>query len=169
MADFFNKMKSTINKTTKEIGVKSSVMMETSKLKSDISALKKEKTDLFTSIGSKIYEMKMAGRIDLSQTTEMLQKIEELDLGIQSKEQLIEEAQKKKEEELTAINSVVPSAPSIKLTCSCGAVLSGETKFCSKCGKPVVKPEPEIVVEAVVEETSCCGCGDEDCCEEKSE
>lgn len=150
MADFFNKVKKGFNKGTTTIGIKSSTMMETNKLKGEISSLKREKTEVFTSVGDKYYSMKKEDLINIEELNTIIVRAFEIDLTIAQKEQAIEDALKKQEETLRALQEVDSSTiVEHALTCSCGAPISTETKFCPKCGQKIQHEEIEIVQEEI--------------------
>lgn len=145
MAGFFSKMKQDITKNVNALSVKSSSMIETNKLKNEISSIKKQKTDIFQSIGEKVYSMKLEEQIDLSQLEEQFEKLAGLDSQIAEKEKAIEEVAKKKEEELNALNSQTAQEAS-DIKCQCGASITKDTKFCPKCGAKI-EQESETVAE----------------------
>lgn len=147
MTDFFSKVKRSINKGTTVISVKSSTMIEVNKIKGEISSLKKEKNDIFKNIGEKAYDMQKEGQIDLSFIVELLSRVFEIDEIIKVKEQAIEDAIKSQEEAIKALDEEVVDV-SKELVCECGATLPLNTKFCSKCGKKVEKPE-DIIIEEI--------------------
>lgn len=150
MAEFFNKVKKGFSKGTSTISVKSSTMMETNKLKSEISALRKEKTEVFTEVGEKFYGMKKESVINLEEIDLRLERAFEIDEAISIKEQAIEDALKKQEELLRALQEDVSStAVSQVMSCSCGAKLAQDTKFCAKCGKKV--EHEEVIIEELQE------------------
>lgn len=149
MADFFNKVKKGFNKGTATIGVKSSTMMETNKLKGEISSLKKEKTEVFTNVGEKFYGMKKEDGVNLDELSAIIVRAFEIDETILLKEQAIEDALKKQEEALRSLQEEdSSSAPVQNLTCSCGAPINSETKFCAKCGKKIEHEVVSMIIEA---------------------
>lgn len=164
MADFFNKMKKSLNKGTTVISVKSSTMMETNKLKGEISSLKKERTDIFTATGEKYYTMKKEGNLNYQELDETIAKVFELDQTILEKEAAIEEAIRKQDEAIKALEDgeeVEINQASDGVVCVCGEVLPEGTKFCPKCGNNISvnieQPEEEQPAEA--EENITCECG----------
>lgn len=155
MADFFNKVKKGLNKGTTVLSVKSSTLIETNKLKSEISSLQKNKKELFTEIGQKIYELKKNESEDTGVIEELVEKIEQIDTSIELKQKDIEELLKKQEEILKSGDNEDSNTGSNK--CECGAEISSNAKFCVKCGRQIVKKEQEIngepeEVEVVIEQ-----------------
>lgn len=147
MADFFSKVKKGLNKGTTVIGVKSSTMIETNKIKSEISSLKKEKNEIFTAIGEKIYNMRKEGNVDLAVIDPTLNRAFEIDHTILERENDIEELIKKQEETLQALEEenhedvdgtqYNTTSPEEIVICECGAELTAGTMFCAQCGRKV--------------------------------
>lgn len=157
MADFFSKVKKTINKGTTVISVKSSTMIEVNKLKSEISSLKREKSGVFTNTGEKAYNMKKEGQIDISLIEEILARAFEIDEIIEVKEKAIEEALKNQEDTIKSLDEEVIEINN-EIVCECGAKLSLDTKFCSRCGKKIeviedIETEDIIVEDSIDEDT----------------
>ncbi len=168
MADFFNKMKKSLNKGTTVISVKSSTMMETNKLKGEISSLKKERTDIFTATGEKYYMMKKEGNLNYQELDELIARAFELDQNVLEKEAAIEEAIRKQEETIKALEAGEEAEEESEanqsydgVVCVCGEVLPEGTKFCPKCGNNISAniEQPAEEVEADSEETITCDCG----------
>ncbi|MBC7960626.1 MAG: hypothetical protein H7X94_12220 [Vallitaleaceae bacterium] len=152
MAGFFNKVSKGLNKGASTISIKSSTMMETNKIKGEISSLKKEKTEVFTAVGDKLYNMKREENVNFEELEVVVARAFEIDGIILEKEAAIAEVLRKQEEALRALGeetSTPAPAPEENRICSCGAEVGPNTKFCSKCGK---KMEDEIVIEEPVEE-----------------
>lgn len=148
MADFFNKVKKGLNKGTTVISVKSSTMMETNKLKGEILSLKKEKTEVFTAMGEKFYNMKKEGGVNVSELEVIIARAFEIDQLMEQKENAIEEVIRKQEETLKSLDNDA----SDKIICSCGESVALGTKFCPKCGNKIDHIVQEDVVEEVKEE-----------------
>lgn len=139
MSDFFNKVKEGINKTTNFVSVKSSTLVESNKLRNEIASLSKEKRSLFSKIGEEMYKMKKEkGTIEATNVEDIIQKIFDIDAKKLELEQKLKELAEKEEE---ALKNVKPQGP-INRTCSCGAKLTKDAKFCVKCGAKV----PESIV-----------------------
>lgn len=150
MADFFNKVKKGFNKGTTVISVKSSTMMETNKLKSEISSLKKEKTELFTTIGERFYNMKKEGQVNYTELENTLARAFEIDQTIEQREQAIEEAIRKQEETIKSLGEEADDSDD-KLICSCGETVPIGTKFCNKCGKKMEQVQENLEEEEIHE------------------
>lgn len=103
MADLFNKIKQGIDKSTKVIGTKSTSLIDSNKVKSEINALKKNKDELIQKIGNVVYEVgRDAFTIDL--VVEELDSIHVLDAQIKDKEMELERIKLEADEKLQEIN-----------------------------------------------------------------
>lgn len=161
MADFFSKVKKGFSKGTATINIKSSTMIETNKLKGEISSLKKEKLEIFKTIGETYYNMKKEEQVNIEEIDTILTKAFEIDETISEKENAIKEAIEKEEEALKALKESESEDESKELTCSCGAIITADTKFCTKCGKKIEHEpietevqEAQEVVQEVTEEVA---------------
>ena len=103
MADFFGKLKQTIDKSAKVITAKSSSAIDSTKIKNEISALKKSKNEQLFAIGKKVYESdKYTFNLDLVSTE--LSKVSGFDADIALKEAELERIKAETEEKLDQIN-----------------------------------------------------------------
>lgn len=103
MADFFGKLKQTIDKSAKVITAKSASAIDTTKIKSEISGLNKQKTEIFTKIGKAVYAAE-EGQFELSMVAEELQLLKNCDADILLKEQELERIKLETDEKLQQIN-----------------------------------------------------------------
>jgi hypothetical protein len=145
MSDFFGKLKGEF----KKVGVKSSVLLETNKIKSEISALNKRKKDAFAALGEKIYNMDREEPMDFDLLEKEFETIHMLQSAIKTKEEEI----KQLEEQVLENSSKY---------CSCGAVLDSDAIFCTSCGKKVeeeVKSAVDEIASTANEIQSQCTCG----------
>lgn len=88
MAGFFDNLKKGLDKGTKMVSAKSSQVIETNKVKSEIAALKKSKAEAITTIGTKVYEAKEAFTYDL--VAEEVEAISGYEVAIEEKEAELE-------------------------------------------------------------------------------
>jgi|GEM_PF-1384916 len=103
MADFFGKLKQTIDKSAKVITAKSTSALDTNKIKSEINELKKSRNGILFSIGKKVYESdKNAFSLDLVATE--LVNVADFDARITLKEAELERLKLETEEKLDQIN-----------------------------------------------------------------
>ena len=151
MGDFFSKVKEGFNKTTNYVSVKSSTLVESNKIKSEISQAGRQKKEIFSEIGEAVYEMKKAGNIEVMSLEEKLAAIFALDDRMVELNQQLEEVAKKEEEALKKSEE----ARKPKVCAGCASPLSPGAKFCLNCGKPVEEEkEVEIKNEQVAETNS---------------
>ncbi len=126
MADFFDKLKDTINKGVATASALTQELIDTTKLKSDICALEAQKKKLLTDLGELAHEMIQNGAIDEGKLQVKSSEIQELTVQIRSLEDSIVQHQNKSNESSDAGKSSVK--------CSCGADLAAGVKFCGSCG-----------------------------------
>ncbi len=103
MADFFGKLKQTIDKSAKVITAKSASAIDTTKIKNEIANLGKQKNDYFLKIGKAVYAAS-EGQFELSSVAEELQLLKNCDADIAIKEQELERIKQETEEKLQQIN-----------------------------------------------------------------
>lgn len=107
MADFFSKLKKGIDKNAKVLSTKSSAAIESNKVKSELSALKKSKNETFSVIGKKVYEAVLADGFDLAAVMEEVNALKDFDIAILDKEAAIANIKAEAEAKLVEINTVV--------------------------------------------------------------
>lgn len=115
MSDFFSKLKKGIDKSTKVIGAKSSSVIESNKVKSELNAIKKSKTDTFLAIGTKVYDAVESNTFDLSLLNEEILAIRQFDVAIAEKEAELERIRIETDAKLSEINESTgtPVAPTV--------------------------------------------------------
>ncbi len=132
MADFFDKMKDSINKSVATVSTGSKTMVEKTKINAVIKNLENEKKQLAEILGNKIHKFCLENAEGDIPRDEVISICNEI---ISRDEQI--EVQKKKIEELDAeMNQVMgtSSGSGITITCSCGHPNAVGAKFCAKCG-----------------------------------
>ena len=102
MPDFFSKMKDGLSKGTQILSVKSSSFIESNRVSTELSNLKKAKHDAFAALGKKVYDAKDAFSID--QVLEDLNALAEFDVNIDAKEKELQEIKLKEESAMDNIN-----------------------------------------------------------------
>jgi len=104
MSDFFSKLKKGIDKSTKVISTKSNSVIESNKVKSELNAVRKSKTDTFLVIGKKVYEAVENNAFDLSLLNEEILALRQYDVTIAEKEAELERIRIETDAKLTEIN-----------------------------------------------------------------
>jgi outer membrane murein-binding lipoprotein Lpp len=105
MADFFNKLKKSIDKGTAIVGAKSTTLIETQKIRQDISSIEKMKKDTLLTLGQKVYDLKTQGQLDGELLEPLVTKITEANAKIkdlEAKINLLQEEEKAKMEDINA-------------------------------------------------------------------
>ncbi|MDI6793857.1 MAG: zinc ribbon domain-containing protein [bacterium] len=126
MADFFDKVKQTIDKGLATASVKSKEILDTTKLKREVGTFQKQRSALLEKLGNIVYAMFLRGSgFDEERIKETCGSIGRIDSQIKEKKEELEQIHLKA---LEALGIVV---------CDCGTEISKGVKFCSKCGKKV--------------------------------
>ena len=105
MADFFKKLKKSIDKGGAIVSAKSSTMIETNKLKSEISAVNRAKNEALMTLGRKVYDEGKEGTFSIESAEELITKIGEQEakvVDLEAKITLIQEEEKTKMDALNA-------------------------------------------------------------------
>lgn len=113
MSDFFGKLKQTIDKSAKVITAKSASAIDTTKLKSEIANINRQKNEVFTKIGMAVYNA-AEGEFNIGLVGEELQLLKNYDADILVKEQELERIKAETEDKLQQINAAYqePATPS---------------------------------------------------------
>ncbi|MFM9279398.1 zinc ribbon domain-containing protein [Paenibacillus jiagnxiensis] len=124
---FLNKMKSSLN----QVKDKAQQTVETTRLSAQISAKRKEKTTKFTELGEIVHRAYCAGEL-----SEKVSQIDELSKAVL----LIDEEIEHLEQQLLKLKG--------EKTCTCGAVVGYDSKFCNSCGQTLQHDEsPQVYDE----------------------
>jgi hypothetical protein len=100
MDDFLGRVKTVFDKTTNIISIRSTTIVEITKLKNERATLKRQKKKIFTQVGEGVYNMKKEGSINLTIVEDMVSEAEVIDEKINQLNIQIDEALKKQEEQL---------------------------------------------------------------------
>ena len=106
MADFFSKLKKGIDKGTAIVSAKSNTLIETNKLKSEISADNKMKKDTLLAIGTEVYEQSKEGGFSIESVEELITKISEAEAKVVDLNAKIVKIQEEEKEKMADINAV---------------------------------------------------------------
>jgi hypothetical protein len=129
MGDFFQKVKQGIGKGVTTASVKSKEVMETTKIKSQISGLEERKRVMLEELGNIAYVMVSKGEIDEERLKTKSSAIAAVDGEIEQKQEELKEVHLKAQQAL--------GKPKPLKVCVCGEAIYEGTKFCGKCGKKV--------------------------------
>ena len=144
MADnMTGKLSSILTKTVATVNVKTSVFMESAKLKTQISTLQNEIRDMVFDIGSTVYELWADDSSDPDLIHEKCRQIQEKHQAIERLEQEIELLDKKEDEVFGAKNAAgdkaasdqAPEAVEGYVCPNCNTQYQSPIKFCKKCGQ----------------------------------
>ncbi len=127
MADLFDKLKKGLDEGITKMKVKSKELVDSTKIKGEISNLKQRKSSILLTVGTEFYDMYKAGTFDIEKFKDKFNELENIDKQIELKEKELLEVHK------TAEEVVGKSDPKVK-KCSCGAELPLDAKFCTFCG-----------------------------------
>lgn len=103
MSDLFGKLKQGIDKSTKVIGAKSASLIDSNKVKSEISTLRKTKDELIHKIGYTVYETDRES-FSVDMVTDELANIHAIDVQIKEKELELEKIKLEAEEKIQELN-----------------------------------------------------------------
>lgn len=145
MPDFFDKMREQINAGLTKVTTKSRVTVETTRLGGQIRRITKDKEEALLRLGTQAYqEISANGQLHVEAVQEDLKRIQAMDREIVDLQKEIER--------LETLDAATPWAAKEEekpiATCTCGAPLTEDTKFCGNCGTNA----QEIIVKAKAEE-----------------
>lgn len=127
MADFFDKLKKGLDEGLTKMKVKSKELVDSTKIKGEISNLNQRKSALLLTLGTEFYDMYKSGTFDMEKFKDKFNELENIEKQIELKEKELEEVHK------TAEEVIGKPSPKVK-KCSCGAELPLDAKFCTSCG-----------------------------------
>lgn len=130
MSDFMDKVMQGINKSVTTVSVKSKEVLETSKLKGQISIFDRNKKDALEELGNIVYVMFQKNDFDTERIKRKCEFLTRIDSQIQETLEEIKKIQIKSQEAL--------GKPKIIIICDCGADIFEGVRFCTKCGKKVM-------------------------------
>ena len=130
MTDFFEKIKKNINKGVSTINVKSKELIDSSKVKGEISKFKSKKINSLVELGNIVFKLNKENAYENEEIKNKCIEIDEIIKTIKIKEDELEQIRVKAKESLK-VNE--PDSFCKK----CGEKVFVDTKFCRKCGTPV--------------------------------
>lgn len=130
MSDLIDKFMQGINKGVTTVGVKSKEVLETSKLKGQISIFERNKKDALEELGNIVYVMFQNNVFYTERIKSKCEFISRIDTKIKDTMEEIKNVQIKSQEAL--------GKPRVIKICDCGAEIHEGVRFCTKCGKKVI-------------------------------
>lgn len=131
MDDFFSRVKKNINKGISTVSEKSTLLLETAKIKGQIAKLEDQRNLLFQDLGRNVYVAYGSDSLDEQFVAEKCDEI-----------RAIEHAIMEKAEELQALtegDKPEPVAEESVPRCECGTELQPGAKLCQNCGKQLAE------------------------------
>jgi hypothetical protein len=152
MADFLDRLKEQVTAGITTVTTKSRVAVETTRLRSQIRRIAKEKRDALAQLGTRAYqEICERGHLEQDRIQEAVQRIQALDHSIKNLEQEITR--------MEALDAATPwpagGGENPIATCTCGTPVPEGSKFCGACGANV----QEVVAKAAAVHCPRCGAG----------
>jgi len=126
VADFFDKVKQGIGRGVTTVSVRSKEVLETTQIKSQISALQERRSDALEELGNIVYTLFVKNQSDDERVRSRCKAIADLDRQIREKEEELQVIHARAEEQL--------GKPAAIGRCDCGAEFQPGAKFCGKCG-----------------------------------
>lgn len=142
MAGIFDKVVVGLTKGVDTVSENSKILVEKARLNTQIEEMDKKKAQLIQNLGYLVYNMQARGEVQIEQCegickeiTSLNKQMEAFQDQIQSLEQtrtqtVQQQEEQQQEEQQETFDGV---------TCECGFTNKAIAKFCSKCGKPLVK------------------------------
>ena len=112
------------------VGVKSKEILDTSKLKGQISIFERNKKEALEELGNIVYVMFQKNDFNTERIKSKCENISRIDLQINDTMEEIKNVQIKSQEAL--------GKPRVIKICDCGAEINEGVRFCTKCGKKVM-------------------------------
>lgn len=133
--DAFNKIKKTITKSVVAVNVKTSVYLDTSKLKIQISSIEKEIQEDYLTLGKSVYLLWKNDTRSFETLSDTLQMVQEKYSKIDSILLDIEELEKHERDVFGAKVVTVATNECNVFSCKvCTTQYTTQVKFCKKCG-----------------------------------
>ncbi len=131
MAEILDKIKENIGKGLTTVTTASKELIETTRLKGEIAAARRQRRELLEELGSIVFVMMSRDSLELERVREKCREIGGLDERIRELEDAVRNVHLKSEEAL--------GKRAAAGRCSCGAEVPEGSKFCGKCGTPVAQ------------------------------
>lgn len=131
-------LKDTLNRSVATVSAKSETLVESSRVKSAISAAQKKMEAGQLTLGVKLYQSWKTGETNIDLFAEDLERIKEVEEEINGLNARLEQI--KAEEEARILNNIPVSssgATGAIFCTNCGRPLPAGSRFCDECGTPV--------------------------------
>ncbi len=157
--DFLNQLAGALKPVMNAVGVEGDENFQFLSGKGELQRLKGQRQELLAQLGDIYRQSIAAGQAPLAGTTDILDKLSQLEANIQTQEASLNEAErslqeKAKEEEAARAAHTCPS---------CGEEFPDGTKFCQSCGTKLGLPQgrqcPSCGAECTLEVKFCGSCG----------
>lgn len=135
MDDFFSRVKKNINKGISTVSEKSTLLLETAKIKGQIAKLEDQRNLLFQDLGRNIYVAYGSDSLDEQFVAEKCDEIKAIEHAIMEKAeelQALTEGDRPEPVEEPAFEDKVGR-------CECGAELQPGARFCMNCGRQLAE------------------------------
>lgn len=152
MVDFFDRVKEGISRGVTTVSIKSKEMLEANKIKGQIDSLQRQRKNHLEELGIMVYTMFREGKTcDKNAIQDKCEAILNLETQIEGKEKELEQIHLEAQEALK-------KQKTSQHTCTCGAEIPLNAKFCGKCGKKIDEVD-EHKEENQPQGKSCPECG----------
>lgn len=180
MANFIDKIVSSLNKGVSTVSESSKLMVERTKVSSQRDSLLKEINILYINLGELMYNLQKNGLAKVEQTSGIMNELDMLHKKLSELERQIQELSNQKvlasQGYAAGKSNVTNNEKAEGILCSCGYLNDADAIFCGECGSKLSVQEKEATAEnsteaeTTVEETQACDNTDlEDDVEEKEE
>lgn len=132
--DFFGDLSKSISRATQSAVGKTNVLIESTKLSSQISGEQKEIDKLFRSIGEIVYAKSATGELVISEEVTGL----------------VDEIRNHKSA-IFAMKKNLAEVKGMKVCPQCREIISSDVAFCPKCGAPIAEPDAQFLNKRVDE------------------
>lgn len=133
MASLFDKVVIGINKSVNSVSENSKTIIEKAKINNEIENYSNEKNKLFLQLGELIYNLHMAGEIDIPQTDGIVSAVSACNNYLKALESKLQEIEI---ERMRGLDNNMSVENGIK--CDCGYINNVNAKFCAGCGREII-------------------------------
>ncbi len=126
----FDKVVVGLNKGVNTVSENSKIILEKAQINTELEGVEKEKNSLFLDIGRLVYRLQMSGEINIEQCAPICEQIAAKDKRAEELRTQLKalEAQRNQQQNI----------PPNGIRCECGYINGEGSRFCAKCGRPLV-------------------------------